>query len=47
MAEVNRLVKQVEGQKQMMKQLKGMMGNKHGKMPMMPGGFGKKGGFPF
>ncbi|MBQ7636910.1 MAG: signal recognition particle protein [Lachnospiraceae bacterium] len=46
-AEVNRLVKQVEGQKQMMKQLKGMMGNKHGKMPMMPGGFGKKGGFPF
>ncbi len=46
-AEVNRLVKQVEGQKQMMKQLKGMMGNKHGKMPMMPGSFGKKGGFPF
>ncbi len=46
-AEVNRLVKQVEGQKQMMKQLKGMMGGKKGKMPMMPGGFGKKGGFPF
>ncbi len=46
-AEVNRLVKQVESQKQMMKQFKGMMGNKHGKMPMMPGGFGKKGGFPF
>ncbi|MCR5823309.1 MAG: signal recognition particle protein [Lachnospiraceae bacterium] len=46
-AEVNRLIKQVEGQKQMMKQLKGMMGGKHGKMPMMPGGFGKRGGFPF
>ena len=46
-AEVNRLVKQVESQKQMMKQFKGMMGNKRGKMPMMPGGFGKKGGFPF
>jgi signal recognition particle subunit SRP54 len=46
-AEVNRLVKQVEGQKQMMKQLKGMMGGRKGKMPMMPGGFGKKGGFPF
>ncbi len=48
-AEVNRLVKQVEGQKQMMKQMKGLMGGKHGKgrMPMMPGGFGKKGGFPF
>jgi hypothetical protein len=39
----------VEGQKQMMKQMKGLMGGKHGKgrMPMMPGGFGKKGGFPF
>ena len=46
-AEVNRLIKQVEGQKQMMKQLKGMMGGRKGKMPMMPGGFGKKGGFPF
>ena len=45
-SEVNKLVKQVESQKQMMKQLKGVMGNKHGKMPMMPG-FGKKGGFPF
>ncbi len=44
-AEVNRLVKQVENQKQVMKQMKGMMNNKHGN-PL--GGFGgKRGGFPF
>ncbi len=44
-AEVNRLVKQVENQKQIMKQMKGMMNNKHGN-PF--GGFGgKRGGFPF
>ncbi len=41
--EVNRLVKAVENQKKTMKQLSGMMNNKH----MGPGGFGKRGGFPF
>ncbi len=40
--EVNRLVKTVENQKKTMKQLSGMMNQKHGKP-----NFGKRGGFPF
>ncbi len=45
-SEVNRLVKAVENQKKMMKQLGGMMNNKHGKG--LGGLFpGKRGGFPF
>ena len=42
-SEVNRLVKQIEGQKKMMKQLSGMMGGK-GKRRF--GGMGGMGGFP-
>ena len=42
-SEVNRLVKQIEGQKKMMKQLSGMMGGK-GKRRF--GGMGGLGGFP-
>jgi len=48
-SEVNRLVKQIEGQKKMMKQLSGMMGGK-GKRRFgggLPGGFPGGGRFPF
>ena len=47
-AEVNRLVKQIEGQKKMMKQLSGMMGGK-GKRRFggFPGGMPGGGRFPF
>ena len=47
-SEVNRLVKQIENQKKMMKQLSGMMGGK-GKRRFggFPGGFPGGGGFPF
>ena len=38
-SEVNRLVKQVEGQKKMMKQLSGMMGGKGRRGFKMPFGF--------
>ena len=45
-SEVNRLVKAVENHKKMMKQLGGMMNNKHGRG--LGGLFpGKRGGFPF
>ena len=43
-SDVNRLVKQVEGQKKMMKQLTGMMGSGKGKRRF--GGMGGFGGFP-
>ena len=43
-SEVNRLVKQIEGQKKMMKQLSGMMGGGKGKRRF--GGMGGMGGFP-
>ena len=47
-SEVNRLVKQIEGQKKMMKQLSGMMGGK-GKRRFggFPGGMPGGGKFPF
>ena len=48
-SEVNRLVKQIEGQKKMMKQLSGMMGGKGKRRFGGLGGFGGGGGmkFPF